>query len=90
MQIAIQKFGTTLVSRSAGKEAFLAFQPILRTLKNDESVEIDFGGVIALGPSWADEFLTPIFKKYKDRTVLIHTKNPSVIATLQILEEKPT
>ena len=87
MLIAIKKFGTTLVSRSAGKEAFLAFQPVLNTLKSGETIEVDFGGVIALGPSWTDEFLTPLLKKYKNRVTVLHTENPSVKATLEILVE---
>lgn len=87
MLIAIKKFGTTLVSRPSGKEAFLAFQPILNTLKDYEPVEIDFEGVIAMGPSWADEFLTPLFSRYGKRVQLLNTDNPSVQATLQILEE---
>lgn len=86
MFIAIKKFGTTLVSRSAGKEALLAFRPILNTLGNNESIEIDFDGVITLGPSWADEFLTTLMKQYKSRTTLTHTENLSVKATLQILK----
>ncbi|MEK7524722.1 MAG: DUF4325 domain-containing protein [Patescibacteria group bacterium] len=87
MIIALKKFGTTLVSRSAGKEAFLAFQPILRDIKKGENIEVDFEGIVALGPSWADEFLTPLMEQYKNRATLINTENSSVKATLQILEE---
>lgn len=87
MLIAIKKFGTTLVSRSAGKEAFLAFQPAFSELTANEKIKVDFEGVITLGPSWADEFLTPLAEKYKNRVSLLNTKNPSVKATLEILEE---
>lgn len=87
MLISIKKFGTTLVSRSAGKEALLAFQPTLGTLQKDELIEIDFDGVMALGPSWADEFIIPLLEKYKTRVTLLNTKNPSVKATLEILKE---
>jgi len=87
MKIILNKFGTTLVSRSSGKEAHLAFEPVLKELVKDEMIEIDFEGVIAMGPSWGDEFLTPLFDKYKGHIKLLNTKNPSVKATLEILEE---
>ena len=54
MYISLKKFGTTLVSRPAGKEAYLAFQPLLKEVKNDEKIEIDFEGIVVLTPSWAD------------------------------------
>lgn len=87
MLIELKKFGTILVSRPNGREAFLAFQPVLNTLKSGEAIEIDFDGVVALGPSWGDEFLSPIFKRYKDQVKLVNHENASVKATLQILEE---
>jgi len=85
MRILIRKFGTTLVSRPTGKEAYLAFQPTLQSLGSDETVIVDFDRVIALTPSWADEFLTPLMQKYKGRVELVNTKNLSVIETLKIL-----
>jgi len=36
---------------------------------------------------WGDEFLTPLCKRYKERFKLIKTDNPSVIATIETLEE---
>jgi len=87
MKIELKKFGSILVSRTNGREAFLAFQPILNSIEKDESIEIDFEGVVALGPSWGDEFLSPIFEKYTDRIKLINANNSSVEATLKILEE---
>ncbi|EKE05830.1 MAG: hypothetical protein ACD_19C00176G0052 [uncultured bacterium] len=85
MVIYLNKFGTTLISRPAGKEAFLAFNSTLRDVKADEKIEIDFDGVEVLTPSWADEFLTPIFKSYMDRVNLVNTQNSSVVESLKIL-----
>ena len=87
MLIALKKFGTTLLSRQAGKEAFLAFQPYLKTMIENEAIEIDFEGVAVLSPSWADEFITPLFGQYHERVTLLNTQNPSVLATLQTLEK---
>ncbi|MBU1702963.1 STAS-like domain-containing protein [Patescibacteria group bacterium] len=60
---------------------------MLNTLKSGETIEIDFNGVIALGPSWGDEFISPILKKYKGKVKLLNHSNASVKATLQILKE---
>lgn len=86
MRILIRKFGTTLVSRPAGKEAYLAFQPTLQDLGSDETIVVDFDRVITLTPSWADEFLTPLMRKHKGRVKLVNTSNLSVIETLKILD----
>ena len=86
MIINLNKFGTTLVSRPAGKEAYLAFQPTLRECKDNEAIEVDFGGVEVLTPSWADEFLTPLFNSFKNRVNLKNTTNPSVTESLKILD----
>ncbi|MFA4880223.1 MAG: DUF4325 domain-containing protein [Candidatus Doudnabacteria bacterium] len=85
MIIEIKKFGTTLISRQTGREAFLALQPFLKDVKEGEIIEVDFDGVLTFSPSWGDEFLTPLFNIYGDRLVLKNTSNPSVQATLDIL-----
>ena len=88
MTIYIKKFGTTLVSRPSGKEAWLAFQPTLSEAPQDEEITVDFEGVIVLTPSWADEFLSPLYNKFGNRVVLQNTDNPSVQASLAILTKQ--
>jgi len=83
----LKKFGTTLTSRPFGKEALLAFKPNLNKITNNETIEIDFEGVITFSPSWGDEFLTPLLKIYKEKLILKNTKNVSVKDTLEFLEE---
>lgn len=85
MKIELKKFGVTLVSRPAGKEAWLAFQPVLKTVQSNGKIIVDFDGVIVLTPSWADEFLTPLKNNFKERIELVNITNPSVEATLSIL-----
>jgi len=85
MIIYLKKFGTTLVSRPADKESYLAFAPTLRECKQDEAIEVDFEGVEVLTPSWADEFLTPLINSYGNNVNLKNTNNPSVIESLKIL-----
>ncbi|MBU1922615.1 STAS-like domain-containing protein [Patescibacteria group bacterium] len=86
MLISVHKFGTTLISRPSGKEALLAFQSTLDNLSKKEPLVIDFGEVITLTPSWADEFLSPLIKKYKNRIKLVNTTNASVTETLKTLK----
>jgi hypothetical protein len=87
MIVQIKKFGTTLVSRPSGKEAWLAFQPVLNQISTTEEIIVDFEGVVVLTPSWADEFLTPLREKFNKRIKLDNIDNPSVKATLAILDK---
>lgn len=87
MIIRLKNFGTTLVSRPSGKEAWLAFQSVLNQASLKEEIVVDFDGVVVLTPSWADEFLTPLNEKFKERVKLHNIDNPSVKATLAILDK---
>lgn len=87
MIIELRKFGTMLVSRPSGKEAWLAFQPNLKDVSSTEEVVVDFTGVLVLTPSWADEFLTPLRGRFKSKVKLSNTDNASVKATLEILDK---
>ena len=86
MTIELKKFGTTLISRQSGREAFAAFQPTLLGISEGETLEINFQGVLTFSPSWGDEFLTPLQSQLGERLILSSTDNLSVKATLEILE----
>lgn len=87
MIIYLKKFGTALISRQTGREAFAALQSRLQDLADKENIEIDFEGVITFSPSWADEFLTPLLQTYGQRINMLHLGNPSVQATLELLNK---
>ena len=87
MKLELVKFGTTLISRELGREAFKAFQPTLRQIPDNERLEIDFSGILTLSPSWADEFLTPLLDLFGERLMLLKSDNLSVQATIKILQE---
>ena len=87
MIIQLKKFGTTLVSRPSGKEALLAFRPMLSQISENEEIIIDFAGVMVLTPSWADEFLTPLSSDFGKRIRLHNIENSSIKATLSILNK---
>ncbi|MBI2099766.1 MAG: DUF4325 domain-containing protein [Candidatus Vogelbacteria bacterium] len=87
MKIELKKFGTMLVSRQAGREAYAAFAPSLREAGRAEPIEVDFSGVITFSPSWGDEFLRPLAENYGDRLELLESDNLSVLASLDILKK---
>jgi hypothetical protein len=84
MKIEITKFGDVLTSRPAGREAFAAIRPTLDPSANE--VVIDFGGVLSLSPSWADEFFKALEEMYGDKVTYLPSDNPSVRATMAILK----
>jgi hypothetical protein len=87
MRIELKKFGEFLTSRPAGKEAFLAMSAYLtKGLSEEEIIEIDFSGVKVLAPSWADEVITKIKKKFK-KVEFLNTDNSTVKATLETLRK---
>ncbi len=85
MKIELKKFGTMLTSRPAGKEAYLAAKAYSLPKEKNEVIEVDFSGVDVLAPSWADEFLTPLFSEYPGRVILLSFKNATVKATLEVI-----
>ncbi len=87
--IDLKKFGTMLVSRPTGREAWLAFQPTLNNVQENEEVAVDFSDIAVLTPSWADEFLTPLRSRFSNRVRLVNTDNASIKATLSILDQNP-
>ncbi|EKD79153.1 MAG: hypothetical protein ACD_41C00152G0004 [uncultured bacterium] len=87
MRIELKKFGEMLISRPAGKEAFLALSAYqTRDLDKNELIEIDFDGVKVLTPSWADEVVTKLAEQFT-QVSLLNTDNSSVQATLKTLRQ---
>lgn len=80
--IHLKKFGTVLVSRPDGLEAFNAIRP---TLDPNTRVQIDFDGVLTVTPSWFDEFLTQLSEYMQGKVELLPTDNASVLAILPVL-----
>lgn len=90
MILSIDKFGQVLMSRPAGKEAFLmAKSYILDSLKPSEILSLDFANVKVLAPSWADEFITGLKTNYKNKIEYLNTDNESVSASLKTVLSSP-
>jgi hypothetical protein len=86
MRIEMKKFGDLLISRPAGREAFLAASAYLIPTSFSGEIELDFEGVKVLAPSWADEFISGLKSQYSNPIKILPSKNPSVIESLKILE----
>jgi hypothetical protein len=85
MRVELKKFGEILTSRPAGREAGLAIKAYFKP-KAKELVELDFKGVLAVGPSWLDEVLTILHDEYgRKRVVCLPSENPSVIESLKAI-----
>lgn len=84
MNIAMYSFGDVLLSRPAGKEAFLGAKAYLfNDISQNESIILDFSGIKVLTPSWVDEFISGINSSYKNRIEYANTANPSVESSLR-------
>ncbi len=90
MKIDVSKFGDVLISRPAGREAFLAARAYAIPKNNIEPIELDFSNVKVLTPSWADEFVTGLSKEFgSERIKIIEGNNASVKTTFETLNASP-
>ena len=89
MKLELKKFGTTLSSRPAAREAWLVTRAyLLNDKKPDEKIEVDFEGVQVLTPSWADEFISALNQEYPNDVALLPSDNASVKMSLEFVSKK--
>jgi hypothetical protein len=88
MKVELRKFGEILTSRPAGREAALAIKAYFKPKPGDR-LELDFDGVLAMGPSWLDEVLTLLREELgRDRVVCLPSENASVNESLKIIDSQ--
>ena len=88
MIVNVCNFGNILMSRPAGREAFLMAKAyVFRDLNNTDALILDFEGIKVLAPSWIDEFISGIKSEYQNKIEYINTENPSVKASLKAVTE---
>jgi len=84
MTVKIVNFGDILMSRPAGREAFLMARAyVFKGIEQTDNIVLDFDDVKVLAPSWADEFITGVKSEYSNPVQCINTENPSVKASLK-------
>ena len=87
MRIEIKKFGHLLVSRPAGREAFLVMKSYMKPVSKTEPIELDFTGVQVMTPSWLDEVLQGLQAEYGDRVRCLPSDNATVIESIKAIQE---
>jgi hypothetical protein len=88
MNVRISNFGDVLISRPAGREAFLMARAyVFNGIKTAEEIILDFEEIKVLTPSWIDEFLNGIKSEYKNELQFINTENVTVKASLKTVLE---
>ena len=88
MLINICNFGDMLLSRPAGREAFLMAKAyVFKDINIEDEIIFDFDKVKVLTPSWADEFISGVKKEYSGKIQFLNTDNPSVKASLRTVLE---
>lgn len=86
MKVELKKFGDILISRPAGREAGLAIRAYIKP-KPGEVIELDFDGVISVGPSWLDEVLIILREEYgREGIICLPSQNASVIESLKVIK----
>lgn len=86
MIVKLSRFGDILTSRPAGREAALAIKAYLKPPAG-EVLELDFEGVLSVGPSWLDEVLGELRREFgRGRVICLPTTNPSVIQSLKVID----
>lgn len=89
MIIKLKKFGDMLISRPAGHDAALAFAAYHNKPQKEETLEIDFEGVLVLAPSFIHEFVIVLAEKYPNtRVVFLPCQNKSVVESLKFVGVK--
>ena len=88
MKVEVKKFGEILTSRPSGREAGLTIKAYFKPKPGDR-IELDFSGVLAMGPSWLDEVLTALRSEYgEERVICLPSENASITASLRIIEKQ--
>jgi len=88
MVVNISNFGDMLISRPAGREAFLMAKAyVFREINKNENIILDFNGIKVLTPSWAGEFILGLKTEFGNEVQYINTENPSVKASLKTVLE---
>lgn len=88
MKVELKKFGEILTSRPSGHDAGLSIKAYFKPEPGDR-IELDFSGILSIGPGWLDEVLTLLRDEYgKERVVCLPNENISVIESLKIIENQ--
>ena len=86
MKISVVKFGEFLMSRPAGREAAQIMVSSFAPPNESETIELDFAGVKAIGPSWLHEVVGGIRAAFKNKIIVHDCGNASVKESLKFVD----
>lgn len=85
MIIKLHKFGEMLISRPAGRDAYLSAKAYLLPKKPGHII-FNFEKVKVLTPSWIDEFVTLMRQDFPEVKIeFSHSNNPTVFSSLKLI-----
>ena len=89
MRIPLIKFGEFLMSRPSGHEAAQIMTGSYAPANESETIELDFEGVFATGPSWLHEVVIGLQSVFpKNKIVVLDRGNNSVLESLKFIDLK--
>jgi hypothetical protein len=87
MRLNIERFGKILISRPAGKEAYLSAKAYILPDELD-GIDLDFLNVNVLTPSWLDNFIIGLRQDYPGIKInYLNKANASVEESIKILAQ---
>ena len=88
MILQLNKFGDSLSSRPAGREAALVCLAYEKQLRTETVIELDFSNVFIMTPSWLSEFVQTLQENGIEKITYLPSDNPSVLSSIQFIEDE--
>jgi len=82
-----QKFGKFLIDRDSGRDVYEILKRDIESLKEDEKLFFDFGGVMILNPSFCDEVFGQIEQNYPEKMIIDKNASHALMVAFETVEE---
>ena len=84
-KVFLKTYGTVLVGRSEGTEAFVALEKNMQDIPDDEVLFFDFSDITTFAPGWCDEFFGEATIKYPGRIVIDESINEGLKKPFEVI-----
>ncbi len=86
-KVFLKAYGTVLVGRKDGTEAFVALERNMRDMPEGEVLFFDFSDIITFAPTWCDEFFGEATIKYPGRIVIDESIGEGLRKPFEVIAE---
>jgi len=86
-KVFLKTYGSFLVGRTEGAEAFTALKKNMRSMPDDDVLFFDFSDIAIFAPAWCDEFFGEATIKYPGRIVIDASINEGLKKPLEHIAE---